>query len=68
MNTTCRYLRVASSFMTCAAPPTFMPVTCEIFSRDDRSWMPTLVTPMGHGALPAHMVTTKQDEHVHAVG
>lgn len=42
----CRYLRVASSFMMCAAPPVFM--TCEIFSRDDRSWMPMLVTPMGH--------------------
>jgi hypothetical protein len=34
---TCRYLRVASSFMMCAAPPTFMPVACEIFSRDERS-------------------------------
>jgi len=41
-------LRVASLFMTCAAP--FM--TCEIFSRALRSWMPTLVTPIGHGELP----------------
>jgi len=39
---------VASLFMTCAAP--FM--TCEIFSRALRSWMPTLVTPIGHGELP----------------
>ena len=37
MYDTCRYLRVASSFMMCAAPPTFMPVACEIFSRDERS-------------------------------
>ena len=34
---TCSHLRVASSFMTCASPRTFMPVTCEIFSREDRS-------------------------------
>jgi hypothetical protein len=31
--------------MTCA------PAT-EIFSRALRSWMPTDVTPIGHGALP----------------
>ena len=47
---TCRNFRVASSFMMWACPCWFM--TWEIFSRALRSWIPTLVTPMGHGALP----------------
>lgn len=47
----CRYLRVASSFMMCAWPLQLN----EIFSRAERSWMPTLVTPMGQGALPMEM-------------
>ena len=45
---------MASSFITWAAP--FM--TCEIFSREVRSWMPILVTPMGQGLLPASQQTT----------
>ena len=44
---TCKYLRVASSFMMCAAF-----IVWPIFSLADRSWMPMLVTPMGHGAVP----------------
>jgi len=36
--------------MICAAP--FM--TWEIFSRDDRSWMPMLATPIGQKLFPAH--------------
>ena len=45
---TCRYLRVASSFMMCAAF-----IVWPIFSLALRSWIPMLVTPMGHGAVPA---------------
>jgi hypothetical protein len=44
------HLRVASSFMMCALPLAF--ITWEIFSRAERSWMPTLVTPIGQGLLP----------------
>lgn len=44
--TDCKYLRVISSFMMWAT------LLVHIFSRADRSWMPTMVTPIGHGELP----------------
>jgi len=40
------YLRDVSSFKTCAT------LLLKIFSRPERSWMPTMVTPIGQGALP----------------
>ena len=45
----CRYLRVSSSCIACAC------VCAPIFSRAERSWMPTDVTPMGHAAFPTAM-------------
>lgn len=44
----CKYFLVASSFMMWAA---FM--VCPIFSLALRSWIPILVTPIGHGLFPA---------------
>ena len=44
--TDCKYFRVSSSCMACACD------CAPIFSRAERSWMPTDVTPIGHGALP----------------
>ena len=41
-----KYLRCSSLFMTCA---TF---ALPIFSRPYRAWIPTMVTPIGHAALP----------------
>ena len=43
----CRNLRVTSSLMMCAWPLSLS----WSFSRADRSWMPTMVTPMGHALL-----------------
>jgi len=45
---TCRYLRVFSSFITCAM------FDSVILLRPVRSWMPVLVQPTGHGRLPMH--------------
>ena len=46
-----RYFRVSSSCMAWAW------VCAPIFSRAERSWIPTIVTPMGHAALPMAMPT-----------
>jgi len=42
----CMYFLLTSSFKTWAT------WSLEIFSRAERSWIPTMVTPIGQGALP----------------